>query len=283
MPGQTTTITGLEQYRRALLNLPGGAATAYSNVAGTPTVDFTLVQDALFVQDDWNVGHGVHIASGVRYYLQNNPNLFNSITPRVGILWSPTKKSTWTLHAHAGMFSGRFNKNVQAQIQRQDGINRISSTIYNPVYGNPFNNATPIETIRQYSPHLSNLTWAAENIGGTRTLPKGWNFSADYFIGRIWNYTRSENINSPLNNQPNGPRPGPTNLNILQMQASGQGRVNVVFAGIERCRFPVIIVAATASSPVRLMTRSNKADAILLSVKRPDGSQALSNKRAFVW
>ena len=234
VPGQTTTITGLEQYRRALLHLPGGAATAYSNVAGTPAVNFTLVQDALFVQDDWNVGHGVHIASGVRYYLQNNPNTYNSITPRVGILWSPTKKGTWTLHAHAGMFSGRFNKNVQAQVQRMNGIDRITSTIYSPIFGNPFAGATPIHSIRQYAPGLSNLTWAAENIGGTRALPKGWNLSVDYFLGRIWNYTRTENINSPLNDQPNGSRPGPPNLNILETQASGQGRVNVVFSGIEQ-------------------------------------------------
>ncbi|QEE30671.1 hypothetical protein FTW19_23360 [Terriglobus albidus] len=234
VPGQTTTITGLEQYRRALLGLPGGTPTAYSNVAGSPVVNFTLVQDALFIQDDWNVGHGVHIASGVRYYLQNNPDTFSSITPRIGILWSPNAKGTWTLHGHFGMFAGRFNKGDQSEVQRMNGIDRITSTIYSPVYGNPFSGATPIHSIRSYNPHLSNLTWAAENIGGTRTLPHGWNLSIDYFLARIWNYTRSLNINSPLNNQPTGPRPGPANLNIFEMQASGQGRANVVFIGVDQ-------------------------------------------------
>ena len=38
--GETETITGVEQYQRALLGLAGGSPTAYSNVAGTPTVDF---------------------------------------------------------------------------------------------------------------------------------------------------------------------------------------------------------------------------------------------------
>ncbi len=234
IPGQTETITGIEQYRRALLQLPGGTPTAYSNVAGTPNVDFNLVQDAVFIQDDYNVGHGVHIAAGLRYYLQNNPTVLNSITPRAGILWSPTKKGTWTLHAHGGMFSGRYGKGDYAEVMRMDGTDRVTSTIYNPNYSDPFANATPIHSIREFSPHISNLTWGAWNIGGTRALPKGWNFSADYYNGRIWNFTRSNNINSPLNDNPYGPRPGPANLNILQMQNSGQGRVNAEFAGIEQ-------------------------------------------------
>jgi Carboxypeptidase regulatory-like domain len=234
VPGKTQTITGLEQYRRSLLHLAGGMPTAYSNVAGTPTVNFTLVQDAVFIQDDWNVGHSVHIASGLRYYLQNNPTVLNSITPRLGIVWSPSKKGTWTLHAHAGMFAGRYGKGDQSEVQRMDGVNRITSTIYNPLYGDPFSGATPIHSIREFSPHISNLTWGAENIGGTRTLPHGFNLSADYYIGRIWNFTRSSNINSPLNDNPVGPRPGPPNLNILQMQNSGQGRVNATFIGIEQ-------------------------------------------------
>jgi hypothetical protein len=237
VPGQTTTITGLEQYRRARLGLPGGSATAFSNVVGTPTVNFTLVQDAVFIQDDWNVGHGVHIASGLRYYAQNNPSTFNAITPRVGVLWSPNAKGTWTLHAHAGMFSGRFNKGNQSEVQRMNGVDRVTSTIYSPVYGTPFAGATPIHGIRQFSPHISNLTWGAWNLGGTRTLPHGWNLSFDYFMGRIWNDTRSVNINSPLNGSPTGPRPGAANLNIFEMQNSGQGRINVVFAGIEQHTF----------------------------------------------
>lgn len=234
IPGQNTTITGLEQYRRALLHLPGGMPTAYSNVAGTPTVNFTLLQNAFFVQDDWNVGHGVHIASGLRYYWQTNPTVLSSLTPRMGILWSPDKKNRWTLHAHGGLFAGRYNKGDRSEVQRMDGVNRVTSTIYNPVYGDPFSGATPIHSIREFSPHISNLTWGAWNIGGTRILPRGFNLSADYYKGRIWNYTRSNNINSPLNDNPYGPRPGPANLNILQMQNSGQGNVNATFVGIEQ-------------------------------------------------
>ena len=231
--GQTTTINGLQQYQRALQGQAGGTPTAYTSVTGTPNVDFTLWQDAVFLQDDWNVGHGVHIATGVRYFVQNDPTILGSFVPRAGVLWSPTKKGTWTLNAHAGMFNGRFGKSDIAEVLREDGTARVTRTIYNPVYGNPTLNATPIFSLREFSPHLSNLTWGAESVGGTRTLPRGFNLSANYVFGRIWNYTRSENLNSPLNGLPTGPRPGPANTNILQMNASGQGRVNAVFANVE--------------------------------------------------
>jgi hypothetical protein len=243
--GETETITGVQQYQRAVLGLPGGSPTDYSNVAGTPVVKFNLATNALFFQDDWEVGHGIHVAYGVRYFVQNDPTTLNAAVPRLGILWSPNKKGTWTLHAHAGMFSGRYGESDEAEIQREDGTQRVTSTIYNPVCGgvfsaltcHPFTGATPIHSMREFAPHIADLTWAAENVGGTRTLPAGFNLSLDYYVGRIWNYQRSENINSPLNDEPTGPRPGPADLNILQMNNSGQGRVNVVFAGVENHKF----------------------------------------------
>ena len=247
IPGETTTITGVQQYQRAVLGLAGGSATAYSNVAGTPVVKFNMVQSALFFQDDWEAGHGFHVAYGVRYFVQNDPVIWSSAVPRLGVLWS-NKKATFTLHAHAGMFSGRFGESTTAEVLREDGTQRVTSTIYSPVCGeagtafdpatcNPFTGATPIQSLRTFAPGITNLTWEAENVGGTRALPAGFNLSLDYYVGRIWNYTRSNNINSPLNDEPTGPRPGPANLNILQVQNSGQGRVNVVFAGVENHKF----------------------------------------------
>ena len=237
--GQTETITGLQQYQRALAGQAGGAPTAYTVVSGTPNVNFTQWTNAVFIQDDWNVGHGVHIASGVRYYWQNDPTILNSFTPRAGVLWSPNKKGTWTLHAHAGLFAGRYGKGDVAEVLREDGTSRVTSTVYNAVYCNgtascnPEAGGTPIYSERKFNPHISNLTWGAENIGGTRALPAGFNLSADWYIGRIWNYTRTENINSPLNDSPTGPRPGPANVNILQTNNSGQGRVTATFIGVE--------------------------------------------------
>jgi hypothetical protein len=235
IPGQTSTITGLEQYRRALLNLPGGTPTQYSNVAGTPQVDWVQSAAALFFQDDWKVRPNLHLALGVRYYLQNNPTLLDGATPRFGISWTPDKKATWNLHGHVGMFTGRLGTSTTSELLRMDGVHRITSSVYNPVYGNPFgNNPTVIESMRTTNPHLANISFCIENIGFTKALPGGWNVSADLYDARIWNYTRSPNINSPLNGSPTGPRPGTPNLNVYQMNNSGQGGGNVQFVGLEQ-------------------------------------------------
>ena len=236
--GQTATITGVEQYRRALLSLPGGSPTAYSNVVGNPTVDFSQQQNAFFFEDDWNAGHGVHIAYGVRYFFETNPTLLDGVTPRLGILWSPNKKGTWTLHAHGGLFNGLIpTHSSAAEVLREDGVARVTSTIYNPVYnpagGNPLFGATPIHSSRAFAPHLGLAQYSIENVGGTRTLPKGWNLSLDYYIGRLWNDVRSVNINTPISGNPNGARPLAPNLDILQVQNSGQGQISATFLGIE--------------------------------------------------
>ena len=235
--GQTTTITGVEQYRRALLALPGGTPTAFSNVAGTPAVDFSQQQNAFFFEDDWNVGHGIHVAYGVRYFFEVNPTTFDGLTPRLGILWSPTKKGTWTLHAHGGLFTGLLPHSSEAEVLREDGIARVTSTLYNPAYsltgGSPLAGATPIHSSRAFAPHLGLIDYTISNIGGTRTLPHGWNLSLDYYFGRLWNDLRSVNINTPLSGTAAGPRPIAPNLDLLQVQNSGQGRLSATFLGIE--------------------------------------------------
>jgi hypothetical protein len=211
----------------------------YSAVTGTPTVDFSQQRTALFFEDDWNAGHGFHIAYGVRYFYEINPNTFDGATPRIGVLWSPNKKGTWTLHAHAGMFTGQIGASDTAEVYREDGILRQTGLAYNPIYCTPSPTCNPlvgsnsIQSIRQFSPHMSSTLWSAENIGGTRTLPFGFNLSIDFYLGRIWNDVRTLNINSPINGMPNGPRPIAPNLNILQVQNSAQSDINAIFGGIE--------------------------------------------------
>ena len=235
IPGETTTITGLEQYRRALLGLPGGTPTQYSNVAGTPAVNYVQLSDALFIQDDWKVRSNVHLALGMRYFLQNNPTVLNGATPRFGVSWTPDKKATWNLHGHVGMFTGAYGTNTENELLRMDGTDRVTSSVYNPIYGDPFGgNPTVIQSLRTTNPHLSNISFVIENIGFTKALPGGWNLSADAYDARIWNYSRSPNVNSPLNGSPTGPRPGTPNLNVYQLNNSGQGGGNVEFMGLEQ-------------------------------------------------
>ena len=233
----TTTISGLEQYRRALLGLPGGAATAFTNTAGTPSVQFTQIRNALYLQDDWTVHPRVKLSLGLRYYLQNDPVLLNGFTPRFGVVWSVDKKGNTTIHGHLGTFVTRFGTDDFSELLREDGVHRITSTVYNPTFNTPFLNATPIRSLRTLAPGFSQSSYSIENLGFTQSIPGGWNLSGDFFIARLWNMSRSNNINAPFASDPLGLRPGAPNLNVLQVQNSAQGGGNVQFMGLEQHKF----------------------------------------------
>jgi hypothetical protein len=235
------TLTGIQQYVAALDNAPNGAPSDFSNVAGNPAVYSFQYRNAVYYQDDWKLAERLHISYGLRFVSQNHPTVDNSWNPRLGLAWSPDKKSTWNLHAHAGIFSGRNSAHNWAEIERMDGINRVTSTVYNPsTYCpsgitstcTPFTNATVIHSIRSSEPHFRNTSFALEDVGFTKALPRGFSLSADYDQAQIWHSTRSENINSPTNGSPTGPRPFGANLNILQVQGSGRGYGNVEFLGL---------------------------------------------------
>jgi hypothetical protein len=210
-------------------------------------MDFVQVRIAAFIQDDWKLRPNLHLAAGLRYYGQNDLTFVHNYTPRFGLTWTPDKKATWNLHAHAGMFTGRFQSQVYATFITEDGVQRITSTVYNPsaycptltpaqfnANCDPFTGGTTLHSIYTAQPGLPNTYFSIEDIGVSHTLPHGWTLTASYDQSQMWHYTRAENINAPLNGQPTGPRPGAANLNILQVQGTGRGYGNVEFASIEQ-------------------------------------------------
>ncbi len=234
VPGSSTTISGLEQYRRARLSLPGGAATAYTEVAGDPEVDFTQSREAFFAQDSWKVKPNLVLSYGLRYYAQNDPLTLLNLAPRAGLAWSPDKKQTWTLKAHSGMFNGQYDGNDAAEVRRLDGIHRVSSLIYSPTFGNPFLNATPIHTVRAFAPGFGDAYFAEQQAEIDHSLHGGWNVQGTFYWLTVWNDGRTRNINAPLNGVPTGPRPGAANLNILQAQSSGKLKGDIEFVSVEQ-------------------------------------------------
>ena len=62
--GTTITITGLEQYRRALAGLPGGQPTTYSQTFGNSIVPLQQWTVAGYAQDDWKVNKSLSISAG---------------------------------------------------------------------------------------------------------------------------------------------------------------------------------------------------------------------------
>jgi hypothetical protein len=239
--GGTATQTALQQY--AL----GAPPTQYSDTEGNPEMDFVQSRVAGFFQDDWKLRSNLHFAWGLRYYGQDDPTFVRNYTPRFGLAWTPDKKATWNLHAHAGLFASRLTSGTYAQFLSQDGVNRITSIVYSPTtfcsgttnattppVCNPLAGATVIHAVNTLQPGLPNLLYGIEEIGFSKNFPHGWNLSGSFDIAQLWHETRSENVNAPTNNLPTGPRPGQANLNILQWQGTGRGYGNVTFAGLSQ-------------------------------------------------
>jgi len=234
----TTTITGLEQYRRALLNLPGGNPTQYSSVTGSPKINFTEFYPVLFVQDDIKVRPDLTLSAGLRYFYANLPFQDNGITPRLGVSWAPGGSKTLRLNAHLGLFSGHSPNGLQgtqAELLREDGNARVTSLVYNAAYGAQAPATTGdsvIHAIRTVAPNYKSNQALMAQLGGDKTLPFGFTISANLIYVRGWRQERTLNVNAPLNGSSTGPRAGAANLNILQLQSSANTAGDVEFAGI---------------------------------------------------
>lgn len=232
--GQIATISGLEQYRRARLNLAGGTPTAFSGVTGNPQTDFTQVRTAVFAQDDWKLKPNLQLSFGFRYFVQNDPFVLNGAAPRAGVVWNPDAKKTWQLHAHVGLFSGQYSAMEYSELVGEDGIERITRTIYNPVYGQALGTGSAPVYSQRVAPDLSNIAYGIAEMGASKSLPHGWNLTGELVGIRLWSDPRTLNINAPLNGDPTGPRPFGANLNILQANNSGWGLGDAEFVSLEQ-------------------------------------------------
>ncbi len=232
---QSTVITGLEQYRRARLGLPGGTPTQYAVTAGTPDVDLNQLRVVLYGQDVWKVNKRLELSLGMRYALQNAPVTFGNIAPRLGVAWSPDKKQRWVLHARTGLFFTPIDSATTLEARRLNGIHQTQLQISNPVYGTPLTTGSArVSTLRAPLPGLMQTPSIQTHFGVEHEFPKHWHAQVNLYLARAWNDLRSRNINTPLNGQPNGPRPLAPDVNLYQFQQTGNLGGNVVFAGIDQ-------------------------------------------------
>ena len=239
---QTQTINGLEQYRRTLGKLPGGTPTQYSSVVGDPQVNFTEFYPVVFVQDDMKLRANLTVSAGLRYYFANHPFQSNGVTPRLGLIYTPSK--TLTLSAHLGLFSGHSPNGLaftEAELRREDGVARVTSLVYSPAYGSPFSgNPTIVHSARSVQGGLSSNQDIFGSLEAEKTLPAGFSASINLTYIGSWHNLRTLNVNTPLNGSPLGPRPGTPNLNLYQLQSSRNSIGDIQFAGISNQKLKAI-------------------------------------------
>lgn len=246
--GQTTTISALEQYRRARLNLPGGSPTTYQVTTGTPVVPLTMWQVGLWADDNWKLTGRLSLAAGFRYQFQTSPGIFANFNPRLGFAWSPDKKQTWVFHARAGFFNGAFGQSYVTEIHRLNGIRQRETTVYSPDYSKPLtpvSGSIQVGTTNQFPPRpVQDMTFRIY-ANAERDFAHHWHARANFYWASYWSVIRVVNINAPLVADSVGTAPDPTaslealrpivpDENLIEYQNSGHGSGTVTSFSLDQ-------------------------------------------------
>lgn len=228
-------ISGLEQYRRTLLGLPGGVPTRFSTTIGHAENSVSQWTMAGFAQDEWRLLPNLALSFGLRYEGQTSPSDTIRLAPRVGVAFSPDKKRRWVLRGRAGIFYDRLPDSLTLESRRLDGSQQQQFIIDSPGFPNPFEGGaaiTLIPTLRRLDAALRPPATLQIQFGFERQLPGGWKVEFSHYWTRNWSVLRSRNINAPL--VETNARPLGVQENVLQFESSGKVRGQVFFAGVNQ-------------------------------------------------
>jgi Carboxypeptidase regulatory-like domain len=233
--GQTTTISPLQQYQRALQNLAGGAPTTYQITTGTPLVPLTQWRLALYGEDTVKLAPRFTMSTGLRYSFQTSPSTFLNFAPRIAFSWAPDKKSTWVISLRSGIFDAPAPVSYATEVYRLNGVRQQSVMVYSPNYGAPLApvpGSIQIATINQFPRSVFEFPAAATQVSIEHDLPHHWHPAVSFTYAEDWGIFRTRNINAPMVASSVGvapdptsallaPRPSTPNLNIFQYENSG--------------------------------------------------------------
>ena len=254
VPGQTTTILGIEQYRRTLLFqqagfLPaqirqfGGGASQFVIDTGTAYSSIAQYDAGLFAQDDWRVKANLTFSFGIRYETQNNVVDHKDFAPRFGFAWAPGNakngRQKTVFRGGFGIFYDRVNESTVERANLLNGTNQLNFTVTNP---DTFPNVPPIAglTPSQNSIYVLDARLRPDYmmqsaIGVERQLPHSTTVALTYTNTRALHLSQTIPINTPLpgtyvfGQSASGLRPyGAAAGNLFEYESGGLLKQNIL-------------------------------------------------------
>jgi Carboxypeptidase regulatory-like domain len=242
------TFSGLQNYSDVLQKVANATPTQFSisttSSGAVPTVDATVVDAGLYVQDDWKVRPTFTLSGGLRFETQNAIHDHGDFAPRIGIAWGiggggKTAPKT-VLRAGYGLFYERFDEEFVLNANRMNGITQQQYLVSSPTFFftdlpsplNPFLGTLPKQTQTTYqissnlhAPYIMQSAFTLE-----RQLTKIANVTVSYLNSRGVHQFVSLNVNAPGKPGSNGLPPDPTKGPTYQYLSDGVLRQNQLIA-----------------------------------------------------
>lgn len=109
-----------------------GSPRLFTQRVGDPSIAYTMVRAAAYVQDDVRVRRGVTVSAGLRYEWQSHAGDLADLGPRTGVSWAPFASGRTTLRGSAGLFYDWLPASTYDQVQRIDGFHQRELSIADP-------------------------------------------------------------------------------------------------------------------------------------------------------
>jgi hypothetical protein len=208
----------------SLADYNAGRPSNFTVRLGDPTIRYSTLQAAAYLQDDWRVARSVLVSPGIRYGVQTHGGGAWNVSPRVSAAWSPTRSGSVTLRGSYGYFYDWIAGDVYRQTRLVDGARQRELNIQNPAF--------PVADLAGAAPPTNRYLWSDSlalpsanrfTLGLERTLTKNSRLTASYSRGWGRGLLRGSNQNYPAD----GVRPNPAVANDVRVtgdaSSSSQG------------------------------------------------------------
>jgi Carboxypeptidase regulatory-like domain len=222
--GAPITITPIEQYRRALLGLPGYGPSQFSITRGDPLIALPLWEVSWFAMDDWRVSPALTVSFGARHEMETGIRDRTNISPRLSFAWAADKDRKSALRGGVGIFYDGLESGIIFDTILYDGVRQQQFVINQPSFfpdiPQSFDDAAMLDpALRTRSRDLDAPYIINASIGYERKLSGGLFGSISYGWQRGVHLLRTRNINAPAPGT--GLRPISDRGPILQYESSG--------------------------------------------------------------